>query len=239
MIFGRQRHALMIAKAWWFSIIIAVCWLGWAYWWAQGQQTVDVVHISAPHDAATLIPVYAQFTVTQTVTLPEDRLLTSITIPLQIPDQPHGELVIELRQRDHVLQHWIVELSMYQAQPSQVVELTLPIKPNQLVSGELELQLAAPSLDAHYPEQAPGVLVETDDQIYSGGHYAIANNPKKGDMALTIHGMLTHWELYRQQWHSDPVIRAYKLLRLLFVSWLFVSLPQLLQAVLVASKRKP
>jgi hypothetical protein len=218
----------MIAKTWWFSILIAVALVALVAWWAQQTRSVNLVKINVSADAPHLIPVYAQFDVTQTVTMPTFSPVTNLELPLVMPAQPTGELLVDLQQHEQLLQRWHIQLADHAAQANQTVTLTLPLMPHRWVEDDLEIQVAAPQLDAHFPEQAPQVLIEDDDQGYPDGNYRIAQNEKRGDMGLGLWVNQTNWKTFRSIVHAQPVAAVRTVMPYGLISLLLLNLPQLL-----------
>lgn len=215
----------MIAKAWWFSILIALLIISWTWWWAQQTRTVNLVNITTSTEAPHLIPVYAQFDITQTVTVPTLSQVTSIQLPLVMPAQPSGEVVVDLQANDRLLERWHLQLGDYMSQANQTVRLTLPLQPSRLLEGKVAVRVSAPQLDAHFPTLAPQVLVEDDDQGYPDGNYRIAHNQKKGDLDLTVMGTQTNWLLCTMYWRQHLDQAVITILRWLFLGLLGVTLP--------------
>jgi hypothetical protein len=201
----------MIAKAWWFSIMIGIVLIGLAVWWLQRTVPINVVAISVSAEAPHVLPVYAQFDVTQTLNISQSTQITQIELPVTMSAQPTGELLVDLLQDGQVLQHWRIKLTDYISQANQTITLTLPLQPTRLLENRLEIHVAAPQLDAHFPEQAPQVLVEDADQGYPDGNYRIAQNEKKGDISLRISGQSSQWELYQQHWWQRPLATSQQL----------------------------
>lgn len=219
----------MIAKAWWFSIAIGIALLGLTWWWAQQTQPVKLVMITVSAEAPHRLPVYAQFDVTQTMRLAKPNYVTKIDLPITMPSQPMGELLVELRANDYLLQRWQIPLAAYTAQANQTVTINLPLSTPALLAGKLELGVADPQLDAHFPELAPQVLIEDNDQGYPDGNYRIAQNEKKGDMSLIVWATQSNWSLLVTHDAQHPLTRLIQISRLAVMVLLLLMFPWLWQ----------
>ena len=149
-----------------------------------------IVSINASREPDLGLPVYAQFSITQTVAILSESRLTRIEIPVYIPPGDRPPLQVAVRQRDQE-----IFSEAYQPPQSGFDTLQLVLKDRPAVTGELEISVMAPATAAAQKEEAPRVFIESADDAYPFGAYRIADNPKKGDMSLDVFSE-TSWAYY-------------------------------------------
>lgn len=169
----------------------------------------QAVNITAAADVPDLgLPVYAQFVYTQRLVLHQPALVSRLELPLLVPGQAPTVRVI---QAGVVVQEWSKEADYVWPQPQELV-------------GNVEIEISGRHLTHEEAEQAPRVFIESDDAAYPDGNYRVADNEKKGDIALTLYGRRTRGEALLRAWHdrSGPMAgRSVFYLTLIFAASVF------------------
>ena len=181
--------------------------LAGATWWLWQYQPQQVLAIEAAQDRPDLaLPVYAQFVVTQTLTLTQPVELTGLTVPMWSPAAGQ-QLTLTLRQDKQVYGHW----QPVTRETGEVEELHLPLASPQLLQGELALVIAAEHLTHQEQAVAPRLFIEAAGEHYPGGNYFIAQNSKTGDVALTLTGRARRYRDVLARWQAAPLTAGFDL----------------------------
>lgn len=137
--------------------------------------------ISAPLDIHTTVPIFSQFSVTQIIYM--DRIIKSsfLEIPMHV-SRGQDEITIKLLHNGMFADMWRVKPEA----DSSLQWIRLPLEPAQLLGGLLEITISAENISHENAEFAPRVFVESGDNYFPHGHYRIAINDKKGDIAMRI-----------------------------------------------------
>lgn len=160
----------------------------WAVYLARPVE-YQAVNITAATDVPDQgLPVYAQFVYTQRIVLHQPTLVSRIEIPLLVPAQAP---TVRVRQAGVVVQEWSKETDYVWREPQELV-------------GNLEIEISGRHLRHEEAEQAPRVFMESDDAAYPDGNYRVADNEKKGDIALTLYGRRTRGEAWLRAWDDRP-----------------------------------
>ena len=173
-----------------------------AWWWFNQHSTHPIVVITAALDVVERgLPVYAQFTMAQTLHIPEPVRATHLTVPIYFPAEATQPLVVELWRYDRLVMRW----RYYSEKSGTVVPVHLPLTPPQLLDGEMEVRFAASSIAHDQREMAPRLFIESADTYYPAGHYYISQNQKSGDIALALYGQSTNSQLFLQELKQQPL----------------------------------
>jgi hypothetical protein len=151
--------------------------------------------INAPQDQAHTLPVYAQFTVTQSLQFASPVRLAKLVVPMAVP-QADLPLLIRLIHAHEVVQEWRLP-GTAAGHGDVTVELPHPVR----LQGEVQIAFDGTRLGAEAQEYAPRLFFESDDTAYPGGHYRVAQNLKAGDIALRLveevpRGRVWFWDYY-------------------------------------------
>lgn len=207
-----------------FAVTAGACTVGWLTW-QQGQIPVEkrLIDIQSSREPELGLRIYAQFTVTQRLTLREPHLVSRLSFPAYFSPLEES-LIVELWRHGEVVQHWIVAPKNFPAQA--VSEVSLALDPPQILGGDVEVHFAAAAVPADQADVAPRLFVESADGQYPGGNYRVAQNEKKGDVSLTIYERLPQWQVWQRGVNGtwwQATIRRLGIASLLLV--LFVVLP--------------
>lgn len=204
------------------SLALCAGFIGALVWWSgQTVQQPALVIEAAADVPENGLSIYAQFVVTQTLTLPDPALVTKLVVPLYFSADTGDHILIELWRGEKLVSRW-----RYRPQAAGSVELaTLPIVPPQLVDGALAVRFSARDLEHAQKDGAPRLFIETADQYYGGGNYFIADNAKAGDVALSLYAEQTNEEMLWQRWQHDPIGTSSFLLSWLAAGLLIGALP--------------
>lgn len=211
-----------------FSILLALIVAGVAVWWGATFTQALAVNIQGSHDAPENgLPVYAQFVVTQEVTVPAIEA-SSITLPVYFTAA--AAMNIDLLQDDNLLYSW-----WYTPQRVGSVETArLAIIPPQALEGKLQVRLRAQRVSVADKEQAPRIFIETAGDYYPDGQYQIADNVKTGDVVLSITERVPQWESLRRQLSSKLAITAQAISRWLLFCLLLITSPFVIRRIVLA-----
>jgi len=162
------------------AFIIAVSAIG-AWSWLGTAEENKVVDIMASQEPELGLPVYAQFTVTQTFTLEKPTTLHRLQVPLYFPSR-EAALRVSLFNEDGLLWRW-------QVVPGQegTIVVDLPMLSAWPQAGQLELTFAAPEFSHEEQAAAPRLFIESADEQYPPGHFRIAENDKHGDISFSLY----------------------------------------------------
>jgi len=130
------------------------------------------------------LPVFAQFIVTQTLLLERAIYATELTIPLYLPNEPLP-IKISLYQDDLLVTWWRYPLDATNSKTGHAVAHLRFMTPT-LLQGKIELRFDGSSISHAMQDSAPRLFTETFDDAYPRGNYRIAENEKKGDIALSV-----------------------------------------------------
>ncbi|MDA1169085.1 MAG: hypothetical protein O3A36_01995 [bacterium] len=137
--------------------------------------------ISAPLDINTSVPIFAQFSVTQIISIDQIIKSSYLEIPMHV-QRGQDVVTIRLLRNGQLVNIWRVQ----PISDTSLQWLRLPIEPAQLLDGLLEITISAENIAHEDGEFAPRVFVESNDNSFPAGHYKIAQNDKKGDIAMQI-----------------------------------------------------
>lgn len=205
------------SRFWW--IIPAAVFAAAAVWgWQQLQQYEEftALEIQASRETELGLPVYAQFTVTQLLELASPLEIVALRLPIYV-SKAGQSLEVELRQADETVQRW-----RFQPTPSGIQELSLSLDTPRLLAGSLAVAIKGQTIPATDRAQAPRLFIEPSDEAYPGGHYKIANNDKKGDVALELIARQTQAQQLRQAWETHP-LEVISRLMLIVATLIFIS----------------
>jgi hypothetical protein len=150
--------------------------------WLDMPEENRVIDIMASREPDLALPVYAQFTVTQLLDLEKPVRLHHLEVPIYFPAQTEAEMLAEVRGGQQIIWRWRIR-----PEQTGVVVVHLPLLSAEPVSGQLELEFAAPGISHEGQADAPRLFVESADEQYPRGHYRIAENDKQGDVSLSLY----------------------------------------------------
>jgi len=216
------------------SAVIILALAIYGVWHYRQYEEIEAVNIQAPtNDLAGAIPVFAQFIITQSLTLDDAYQVTKLSFPAyyQSTDQV---LQIELKRNEHLIQSW--EVTPQTAH--EITETTLDLDFVTLLDGDLTVTFSASQIDHEHQDQAPLLFIEGDDSYYPDGNYFIASNSKFGDVSLTLFAEHQLWEKELNYLISHPVSGWHRLFKLAAALILIIILPQAL-GYLISHKSTP
>jgi hypothetical protein len=214
---------VLIRSAISMALVAGLVALGMRY--MQAPVTRPAVEIEASQDTLTnVVPVFAQFVVTQTLHLDTAGPVTHIELPVY--EMALGQrLQVTLRG-----QQTVGEWDLMTTARGEVVPVQLSLSPAQMLTGDFELTIAAGSISHEDKDIAPQLFIQTADDYYPDGNYRIANNEKSGDVALVMFERVTNWQEYQEDWRHQPLnavkfglLVALTLLLAASVGWLKLS----------------
>lgn len=202
-----RRHGKGLASV---GLVVSCAWLSFQY--SQEVEVYTPVEIMVAHDVPDNgLPVFAQFTVTQTLSFTEPYLVKALNIPIYWPDD--GEwLQVDLKRNGKLVQRWRLE----PGSEKSVQVRQLLIEPALLLDGELEVVFDGQHIAHQDQARAPRIFIETADNNYGGGHYRIANNEKKGDVGMFFTAQRSRWQGLILEGKSNPTALIDLALRLVF-----------------------
>jgi hypothetical protein len=130
------------------AFIIMVAGLGAWQWLAMPEEN-NIIEIMASREPELALPVYAQFTVTQLLTLPREALLHRLEVPVYFPSR-ESHVTIDLRHEDTSLWRWFV-----QSDEEGITLLDLPLLSAAPLSGQVEVTFAARDISHDHQQTAP------------------------------------------------------------------------------------
>ena len=165
------------------------------------------------------LPVFAQFTVTQTLSLPTTIRVQSVVVPMYIPDNALPIEVV-LRRNGSEVSKWQLDVSH-----SGTVDVQLPLAKPILLDGNLEVFFDGQQIAYQDRLQAPRLFVESADANYPYGHYRIAGNDKAGDISLHLIAIKTNGENFKQVLSNAPLANLPKVGLWIVLGILILCLP--------------
>lgn len=179
-----------------------------------------IVTIEASHDTLdNVVPVYAQFVVTQTLKLQSTGPVTHIEIPMHHPvaDSPY-RVALHGQQK-------VGEWELSTEAGGGVVPVMLSIANPQILRGDFELVVDATNISHDDSNSAPALYIQTADDYYPDGNYRIARNEKSGDVALAMFEQVTKRQQLIERWQGSPLSATKEALFALLVLFLAGSVP--------------
>ncbi|MBI4022145.1 MAG: hypothetical protein HY372_02215 [Candidatus Andersenbacteria bacterium] len=178
-------------------LLVGLIWVVWVQ--LEDVEERTLIHIMASQEAELGLPIYAQFTATQTLMVVEPAVLTRLVVPAHFPSSDLG-LKIDLIAGEELLWRWRV-------QPPGVgtVQLDLTLPGRRVEPGELQVQFSAADVGHEQAARAARLFVEPDDSQYPDGHYRIAANEKQGDISLKLVEQRPRWEWVRTRAQQRPL----------------------------------
>lgn len=204
------------------TIVISVFIVMGSRWFNQEEDYV-LLEIKAPRNRQLMLPVFAQFTVTQLIRLPQLAAVAALNVPLYVSDR-QGSLRVEIRQRDRLIQRW-----HYYPENIGLTEAVFEVAPPVLLEGDIEIVFSAPQIGHAQRHLALGLFVETAGNYYPTGHYRVADNDKEGDVGLAVVGRQLKSEDWLKAWKNDLRGKIIKLNMGILLLLLMVSFPMVLR----------
>lgn len=185
------------------------------------------IAITASHAVEQSIPIFAQFIVTQRLTLAEPTDVTRLVVPMLAPAGARS-LLVKFSRQGQMIAQWY---GPTESRPlgEGIVEAVFVFPQPRLLSGAIEVSFAAPRLTHDQQEQAPRLFIETAGDRYPDGNYRVAENEKNGDVNLLVMHRVSGWDLFQRTWQQHPVGAAVLTGRWLVVVILLISLPFVLE----------
>lgn len=175
----------MSAKTWIQAILHILIWsvVVWlAYTYANVARQFVFLTIQATREEYLAVPVFAQFTATQTLKLDRPALISELIVPLHVPERSLP-LKIRLYNKGHVVGSW-----MYSATSNQkgVIDARFPMTVPMMLEGTMDVAFDGTAIPYDQKALALGIFIEPQDANYPNGNYRIAANEKQGDISLSL-----------------------------------------------------
>lgn len=181
-----------------FLLVVAAMTGGWV--WLSEYEEMIGLEIRAPHDLPEQgLPVFAQFTVTQRISLDKPLEAVWLEVPIYWPEDSEW-LKIDLLQDGELRGRWRVK------PPEQdvITETQLPLAAPVKLAGDLEVKFSGEHIAHEDQQKAPRIFIESADYVFPDGNYRIAENEKEGDVALAFTERLKRRELLKVKLSSKP-----------------------------------
>lgn len=205
-------------------LLIGMTWGVW--WWLTTPEEHTIVHILASQEPELGLPVFAQFTAVQTVTLDSPAVIARIVVPMHFP-ATESQVAVDLRAEEKLLWRWRVRPAMVGTVP---VDLLLPDL--QIVPGQFEVQFSAAEIGHDRAHEAVRLFVEPDDSKYPGGSYRIAANQKQGDISLKLVAKRPVWQRVQGSFQQRPLSVLGRAGRYVLLGVLALALPGAVASVI-------
>jgi len=214
----------------WAGVLIFVVGVTGIVCYGMQSESHVALEITAPTEPELALPVYAQFTVTQTMNLKHLQNISAIEVPVYIP-LTSRDLVVDLRHDGRLVERWRRPVSVAGTKKGMAT-LELPFVEPRNLNGSYELTLAAASIAVPLRDEAPRVFIESADDRYPDGHYRIAANDKSGDVGLRLVQVETVWSDWVSRWQRRPWAETAQAISLFLALSLFSTVPNILVRVL-------
>ena len=216
------------------SLLVVVGAVVWLWNWGAVERDNVFLDIESSRESELALPVFAQFTMTQTIEFQSDALISQLVLPMYAPDGAQ-EISIDLRDADGgVLEHW-----QYQPREFGVIDAVLDLSSPRVLGGKLEVYLEAPLVDHDHKEQAIGLFTESFDEAYPYGNYRIAQNEKSGDISLTFFERVSNWELFVRDLQDDLMESLIVVFKILLLVIFVAIIPHVLvREIFILMKRR-
>ncbi len=201
------------------SIVLVVLLIVAQTLWLAGQEENTVVTILASREIRQGLPVFAQFTVSQSLYLKEIASISRLVVPFYVP-RAGAPLKIRMMRHNKPVGEWRLPGEL-----SGLVEAQFVIDPPQLIDGEVMIEFDGRDIRSEDKDWAPRLFIESADAAYPEGSYRIADNAKKGDVALTLVGRQTRLAQRLDQFRQAPLQQLAKAGTMLLVLMLVAALP--------------
>lgn len=186
------------------ALVVILGLLGWVS--SQRVSEREVVTILSSHDADLALPVFAQFTVTQSLWFKEPLLVNRFVVPMYLPREA-VPIRLTLRQDGKVISRWSVPpppRGAGEQLSAGIHEIEVLMPAPRWLAGKLELHFDGSGIEYDRQGQAPRLFTESDDTAYPGGNYRIAENEKQGDVSLRVYEQVTVSHQRQEQWRAHP-----------------------------------
>ena len=210
-----DRNAFYRGVLWIIALLTLITWL-------LLSRNVKSIEIKAPQDTDAELPVYAQFTVTQTVRIDSPIRLSQVHIPVHTISQKYP-VTVSINHQGKEVHSASVDLPSLGID-DVVIDLTTPV----LVDGELRVTVNGGTYAVKEQDQAPRVFVDKDDQAYPGGNYSIAANQKKGDVSMSIYSAVSNAQHVSDLFQKRPFDTLAKALLLICAIAFVAEIPSIL-----------
>ncbi|MFH1353992.1 MAG: hypothetical protein ABIH36_01770 [bacterium] len=211
------------------TVLLVVLIVVGGWYWLDRYEENTVIDILASREEDLALPVYAQFVITQRVTLADRATVTHLVVPVYFPSNKYA-LKIDLLSDGKLMQRW-----RRGSEAGGLEEIELVLEPPYTLEGGLEVQFSAVDITHEEAEVAPRVFVETANEQYPGGNYRIADNEKEGDISLKFVERRRVLDRYVLAGRQRPLKLLYGVGLGVLVVLLIVSLPSVLVRVLCQS----
>lgn len=190
---------MMRARHWLFVLFHLLLWVSVAwgiYTYAVATREASFLKILGSTEKDLSLPVFAQFVVTQTLFFDRPLVATELIIPLYLPNEPLP-MKVSLYQDGRLVTWWRYPLKPIEySEGYKVAHLQFLIP--TILQGKMEVRFDGSSLGYDQQAHAPRLFTETFDAAYPYGNYRIAQNDKKGDIALEFMEQKTNYEIFVQ-----------------------------------------
>ncbi len=195
------------------SVLFWLIWIGFLIVgvnkWLQFESEEVVVSLLSPVSEESTLPVYAQFYVTQTISLPKPVKMTKIEIPVLSSNQNEPlEITVQSGQE------------IYEKRLLTGTE-KLSIWPNfEGNTNSLLIKFAAPNVTVPRKNQAIRLYREKSAAGYKEGEMTIAGIKKDGNINLKVYASMTRYSQLLDRIEKNPAQAAVVLRDLVFLSLL-------------------
>lgn len=208
------------------TILLLIGMVGGAWWWLNELEDHTVIHILASQEPDLGLPIFAQFTAVQIVTLDRPVVLGRLVVPVYFP-VADTTLTVDLVSEEELLWRWRVRpLSL------GTVPVDLPLPEIPVRAGQLAVEFSAAHVGHDRAAEAARLFVEPDDSKYAQGNYRIAGNQKQGDISLKVverrSVKVRVWESFQQR----PLVMVAAAGRVGLLGLLLLALPGVMASVI-------
>lgn len=178
--------------------------------WLQGTFEHEVLAILSHREVELALPVFSQFTVTQSLSFEEPALVDRFVIPMYVPVDAQP-IRLTLRREGRVISRWTVpykSANAAEAAATGVQEVVVPMAAPRWLTGKFELHFDGSAIEHDQQGRAPRVFTESADAAYPGGNYRIAENEKQGDVSMYAYEQVTRARHLQERWRDRPLRSA-------------------------------
>lgn len=171
-------------------------------WWLQVYEERPLIAIRAVAGEDYGLPVYAQFSVMQSLVIHEPAEITRLVVPMRLVNT-RVPFEVRLLNNGDLIARWNLVEAIKHSELVQEISFDLA-KPREM-SGNIEVVFDGSPIDLGAKDQAPRVFIETEDRAYRDGNYRIASNEKKGDVGLSLYQRERRGIRLLNEWRERPL----------------------------------
>lgn len=187
--------------------------------WSKQVVSYSAINILAYRDPQFSLPIFAQFTATQTLRLSQIIRAKKLVVPMFVPTNAQP-ISVSLYRNGNLINTWSAPVDQ-----AGIIEAEFPFGVPIVLDGELEILFDGNAIAYEHKDAAPSLFVEALDSAYPDGNYRIAQNNKAGDISLKIMAEKTNRDIVMEKIRGNPRLFLQQFILWVLAVFLVIRLP--------------